>query len=95
LFLNQFQNLAERTQAGRAASGRVVKVIRAAEAAVLRKLPKVDIHTIQSSMCETRPALDLDRFVSEQNIAHYRKLLDAITDEKQRLAIVQHSWLTK
>jgi hypothetical protein len=35
------------------------------------------------------PALDLDRFVSEQNIARYRELLDASTDEKQRLTIIQ------
>jgi hypothetical protein len=37
---------------------------------------------------ETSPS-DLDRFVSEQNVARYRKLLDASTDEMQRRAIIQ------
>ena len=32
---------------------------------------------------------DLDRFISEQNVARYRKLLDARTDENERRIIVQ------
>jgi hypothetical protein len=31
----------------------------------------------------------LDKFVSEQNIARYRKLIDAETDENQRRMILQ------
>jgi hypothetical protein len=33
--------------------------------------------------------VDLDRFVSEQNVARYRKLLDARTDENERRIIVR------
>lgn len=31
---------------------------------------------------------DMERFVSEENIAHYRKLLDAALDEDQRRTIL-------
>lgn len=33
--------------------------------------------------------VDLDRFVSEQNVARYRKLLDGKTDENERRIIVR------
>ncbi|HVO95795.1 MAG TPA: hypothetical protein VMT22_23270 [Terriglobales bacterium] len=32
---------------------------------------------------------DLDRFVSEQNVARYRKLLDASTDDNERRIVIQ------
>jgi hypothetical protein len=37
---------------------------------------------------ETAP-VDLDRFISEQNVARYRKLLDVKTDENERRIIVR------
>ena len=42
-----------------------------------------------SGKCEKEKANDLDRFVSEQNIARYRNLLDPQTDESQRRAILR------
>lgn len=32
---------------------------------------------------------DLDRFVSEQNVARYRKLLDASIDDNERRIVIQ------
>ena len=37
---------------------------------------------------EKQKSADLDRFVSEQNIARYRVLLDPHTDESQRRTIL-------
>ena len=42
-----------------------------------------------SGKCEKEKANDLDRFVSEQNIARYRNLLDPQTDESQRRTILR------
>ena len=39
--------------------------------------------------CDKAKSTDLDRFVSEQNIARYRKLLDPETDESQRRTILR------
>ena len=38
---------------------------------------------------ERKKSNDLDRFVSEQNIARYRKLLNPETDESQRRTILR------
>jgi hypothetical protein len=38
---------------------------------------------------ERKKSTDLDRFVSEQNIARYRKLLNPETDESQRRTILR------
>lgn len=38
---------------------------------------------------ERKKSTDLDRFVSEQNIALYRKLLNPETDESQRRTILR------
>ena len=38
---------------------------------------------------ERKKSTDLDRFVSEQNIARYRKLLHPETDESQRRTILR------
>ena len=39
--------------------------------------------------CEKAKSTDLDRFVSERNIARYRNLLDPQTDESQRRTILR------
>ena len=39
--------------------------------------------------CDKAKSTDLDRFVSEQNIARYRKLLEPETDESQRRTILR------
>jgi hypothetical protein len=39
--------------------------------------------------CEKAKSNDLDRFVSEQNIAHYRNLLNPETSERQRRTILR------
>ena len=39
--------------------------------------------------CSEVVVSDMDRFVSEQNVARYRKLLDPGTDERQRRTILQ------
>lgn len=38
---------------------------------------------------ERKKSTDLDRFVSERNIARYRNLLDPQTDESQRRTILR------
>jgi hypothetical protein len=38
---------------------------------------------------ERKKSTDLDRFVSEQNIARYRELLNPETDESQRRTILR------
>ena len=42
-----------------------------------------------SGKCEKEKANDLDRFVSEQNIARYRNLLNPETSEHQRRTILR------
>ena len=39
--------------------------------------------------CEKATSNDLDRFVSEQNIARYRNLLNPETSERQRRTILR------
>jgi hypothetical protein len=39
--------------------------------------------------CEKAKSTDLDRFVSERNLARYRNLLDPQTDESQRRTILR------
>ena len=39
--------------------------------------------------CEKAKSNDLDRFVSEQNIARYRNLLNPETSERQRRTILR------
>jgi hypothetical protein len=45
---------------------------------------------VNSIRCRYSPgAADLDRFINEQNINRYRKLLDPGTDEAQRSTILR------